>query len=157
MRSMIAAAGVLILLGGCTPRPAEPVGTTDMELRAEAQAEPATEAQAGPGTEPLTAEARADCKARNGEMQRVGMLGTWQCIVRYADAGQRCTDGDQCQGDCRATVDLPAPPASGTPAPPARTTPRPDPTEGVCQASSNYFGCYAVIEDGRARPMICVD
>ncbi|MCS6624478.1 hypothetical protein N0B44_16285 [Roseibacterium beibuensis] len=151
MRSMIAAAGVLILLGACAPEPEGPLETAGTEVPTGAQ-----DAPAGPTTEPPSAQAQADCKARKGEMQRVGMLGTWQCIVRYADAGKPCTDGDQCEGECRAEVDLPPPP-SGPPSPPAKTTPPPAPTAGVCQADSNHFGCYAVIENGRAQPMICVD
>ena len=145
MRSMIAAAGVMILLGACAPEPVEPdVPVADeAELSAGAAARPSTQAQAG-------------CDARNGEMRRVGMLGSWQCIVRYADAGERCTDGDQCEGECRAGANPPPPPGPGepvaTPAPPP-----PSATEGVCQADSNQFGCYAVVEDGRAQPMNCVD
>ncbi len=147
MRPIIAAAaGVLILMGACAPEPEDAVVPV-------AQAPSAAPGQAAPPDDG----AIADCKARSGEMQRVGLLGSWQCIVRYADAGKRCTDGDQCQGDCRAGTDLPPPPRSGEPAPPARTTPPPTPTEGVCQADSNDFGCYAVIENGQARPMICVD
>ena len=140
MRTMIAAAGVLILLGACAPRQAEPVGDVAQ----------------GPSSEAPSAETRAACEARNGAMQRVGLLGSWQCIVRYADAGKRCTDGDQCQGDCRAEVSLPPPPP-GPPVVPEKTAPVPPATEGVCQADSNSFGCYAVIEDGRSAPMICVD
>ena len=140
MRTMIAAAGVLILLGACAPRQ-----------------EPVADVAQTPSTEPPSAEARAACEARSGEMRRVGLLGSWQCIVRYADAGKRCTDGDQCQGDCRSERTLPPPPRPGEP---VVATPAPPPhseTEGVCQADSNSFGCYAVIEDGKSAPMICVD
>jgi hypothetical protein len=42
--------------------------------------------------------AAADCIARNGTMQPVGRMQTMQCVVRYADAGKRCTDSDQCAG-----------------------------------------------------------
>lgn len=147
MRSMIVtAASVLILLGACAPEPVEPAVETA------GQTPPAD----APTTETPSAEAQAACQARGGEMQRVGMLGSWQCIVRYADAGQRCTDGDQCQGDCRSEVTLPPPP-SGPPVVPEKAAPLPPATEGVCQADSNSFGCYAVIEDGKSAPMICVD
>lgn len=88
--------------------------------------------------------AAAACAARNGTMQRVGRLQTMQCVVRYADAGKRCTDGDQCQGDCRYEGDASAlaPGAS---------------VAGVCQADSNRFGCQTPIEDGKAGPTLCVD
>ena len=88
--------------------------------------------------------AAAACAAQNGTMQRVGRLQTLQCVVRYADAGQRCTDGDQCAGDCRYEGD-----ASAL-APDA-------PVAGVCQADSDRFGCQTRIEDGKATPTLCVD
>lgn len=138
MRSMIAALSALALLGACAP------GET-----------PVADEGVGPRAEAPSTQARAECRARGGEMQRVGLLGSWQCIVRYADAGKRCTDGDQCQGDCRAADTRPPPPRAGEPVP-SRPAPQPV-TEGVCQADSNQFGCYAVVEDGRAAPMICVD
>lgn len=141
MRPIIAAAGVLILMGACAPEPA----TTPV----------AENPSAGPQATPPSDTQKADCAARNGEMQRVGLLGSWQCIVRYADAGKPCTDSDQCEGQCRAQVDLPPPP-QGAPTPAPSTPPR-EPTAGVCQADSNNFGCYAVFEDGRAQPMICID
>lgn len=144
MRPIIAAAGVLILMGACAPEPRAPGPVAD-------------DPSASPQVTPPTAKETADCAARNGEMRRVGLLGSWQCIVRHADAGKPCTDSDQCQGQCRAEIDLPPPPADGAPTPPTRTAPPPSPTAGVCQADSNDFGCYAVIEDGRAQPMICVD
>ena len=145
MRSMIAAASVLILLGACAPETAGPYVPVADEAELSV-----------PAAAPPSAQAQTDCDARDGEMQRVGMLGSWQCIVRYADAGKRCTDGDQCQGDCRSEVTLPPPP-SGPPVVAERTAPVPSATEGVCQADSNAFGCYAVIEDGKSAPMICVD
>ena len=43
----------------------------------------------------------ADCAARGGTMQAVGRAQTMQCVVRYADAGKRCTTGSDCAGDCR--------------------------------------------------------
>jgi len=88
--------------------------------------------------------AEAACAARNGTMQRVGRLQTMQCVVRYADAGKRCTDGDQCAGDCRYEGDVSAiaPNAS---------------VAGVCQADSNRFGCQTPIEDGKATPTLCID
>lgn len=85
----------------------------------------------------------AACMARGGTMQRVGRAQSLQCVVAYADAGKRCTDGDQCQGDCRVE-DTPWPAAGAQAA-------------GVCQADSRPFGCYAKIESGRAEAALCVD
>lgn len=88
--------------------------------------------------------AAADCIARHGTMQRVGRMQTMQCVVRYADAGKRCTDSDQCAGECR-TADVAARPAEG-----AATT-------GICQADSNRFGCFTRVENGKAEATLCID
>lgn len=87
--------------------------------------------------------AAADCLARNGTMQPVGRMQTLQCVVRYADAGKRCTDSDQCAGECR-TADA-ARPAEGAA------------VAGICQADSNGFGCFTRVEDGKAEATLCVD
>lgn len=87
--------------------------------------------------------AAADCAARGGLMTRVGRMQSLQCVIRYADAGKRCTDGDDCLGDCRVegAVVLPA----GREA------------TGICAADSNRFGCITTIEDGKAEPTLCID
>ena len=87
--------------------------------------------------------AEAACAAQGGSMQRVGRLQTLQCVVRYADAGKRCTSGDQCQGDCVSST------LGGDQTPPA--------TSGQCAADSNRFGCRTTIENGRAQPTLCID
>ncbi len=85
----------------------------------------------------------ADCAARGGTMQAVGRAQTMQCVVRYADAGKRCTTGSDCAGDCRI---------ESTPFPEAGAA-----AVGQCQADSRPFGCHASVENGKARPAICVD
>ena len=76
-------------------------------------------------------------------MQHVGRLQSWQCVVTYADAGKRCTDGDQCQGDC--WLEDGAPPKPGQPA------------TGVCQPTSSRFGCHTTVKDGKADVGLCID
>lgn len=83
------------------------------------------------------------CTARGGEMRQVGRMQSWQCVVKYADAGQRCTDGSQCQGDCEIA-------GNNGLAPGAAAT-------GVCQADSNRFGCRTTIKDGKAEAALCID
>ena len=97
-----------------------------------------------PGGAATGQSAEAACAARNGSMQRVGRLQTLQCVVRYADAGKRCTDGDQCAGDCRL------PEGTGEVAPNASVA-------GVCQADSNNFGCHTSVEDGKVGVGLCID
>lgn len=83
------------------------------------------------------------CTARGGEMRQVGRAQTWQCVIKYAEAGKRCTDGSQCEGDCEI------PGNSGIAAGAAAT--------GVCQADSNRFGCRTTVENGKAGNTLCID
>lgn len=94
---------------------------------------------------PPTAEeiAAADCTARGGKMQEVGRMRTLQCVIQYADAGRPCRTGSDCLGDCRTAGSVAV--LEGRE------------TTGVCQATSDRFGCYTRVEDGKATPTICVD
>ena len=94
---------------------------------------------------PETAEA-GDCAARGGKMLPQGRMQSLQCVVSYADAGKRCTDGDDCQGDCRVEESA----SGGFPTAGAAAV-------GRCQASSSRFGCYTTVENVRAEATICVD
>lgn len=85
-----------------------------------------------------------DCLARGGKMVPQGRMQTMRCLVSYADAGKRCTDGDDCQGDCRIE-DTAAASQAGQAA------------VGQCQANSSRFGCYTTVENGKAEATICVD
>ncbi|WP_293825217.1 hypothetical protein [uncultured Brevundimonas sp.] len=92
---------------------------------------------------PLQSAEAAACATRGGVMKQVGRMQVWRCVTRYADAGNRCTDGDQCQGDCR--VEGNAGIAAGTA------------SAGVCQATSDRFGCHATVTDGKVGPTLCID
>lgn len=86
----------------------------------------------------------AACAARGGELRPVGRMQSLQCVIKYADAGKRCTDGDDCLGDCRIE-DMAARPQEGAPA------------VGQCQASSDRFGCFTTVEHGQAGATLCID
>lgn len=102
----------------------------------------------GFGNEPepvaVLEDATADCAVRGGRMQPVGRMQTIQCVAPYADAGKRCTDSDQCAGQCRVP-DGAARPAQGAA------------VVGRCQADDNPFGCFTRVEDGKAEATLCVD
>jgi hypothetical protein len=87
--------------------------------------------------------AEADCTAQGGKMQRVGRAQSLQCVIAYPDAGKTCRDGDDCMGQCRVP--------GGVIVPEGRAV------EGRCVATSDPFGCYTQVEDGRATAAICVD
>jgi len=100
---------------------------------------------AGACTPSLTPQqlAERDCAAQGGKMQRVGRAQTLQCVIAYPDAGKTCRDGDDCLGDCRVP--------GGVIVDDGR------PVAGQCAASSDRFGCYTRVEDGRATAAICID
>ncbi|MBB5744965.1 hypothetical protein [Brevundimonas variabilis] len=98
---------------------------------------------ADPAKPVQSAEAGA-CAARGGTLRPVGRMQSMQCIVSYADAGKRCTDGDQCEGDCRVEGNTGI--AEGGTV-----------TAGVCQVDSNRFGCFTTVKNGRAEATLCVD
>lgn len=106
---------------------------------------PASDAEVPVASAPgqsLTPEASA-CRARGGTLRAVGRMQSMQCVVSYADANTVCTDGDQCQGDCRVEAGQNL--APGTPA------------SGRCQPTTDRFGCITTIEDGRADVTLCID
>jgi hypothetical protein len=91
-----------------------------------------------------TADERAKCEAVGGRIEKVGRLGTEQCIQTYPDAGKTCSDSEDCLGECRIRDDL-------MDVKPGK------PVEGVCQAEDTPFGCHAWVVRGVAGPTICVD
>ena len=125
LKALLFAAG--LALAACSPTPAP---------------EPVVPTADAPEKATMTISDSA-CTARGGQMQQVGRMQSWQCVVKYADAGKRCTDGDQCQGDCRVEGNTGVAPGAAT--------------AGVCQATSDRFGCNTPVEDGKAGPTLCID
>jgi len=89
---------------------------------------------------PTAAETRA-CAARGGTIQPICMMGELACVVRYRDAGKRCSDKRDCTGECLY---------EGPDPPPERAT-------GTCQRTSDPCGCKAPIHHGHAEPALCAD
>lgn len=129
MKRLLIAAAVL-LAAACQPMPA---GT-----------QTADQGALPPLTQSPSSLNAAECAARGGKMLAQGRMQTVMCVLGYADAGKRCTDGDDCQGSCRIE-DIPNAPRAGASA------------VGRCQASSASFGCYTTVENGKAEATICVD
>lgn len=120
-----------VLMAACQPLPAND-GPTDL-----AEVTPASQSVAG-------SEDAAACARAGGKMLPQGRMQSVRCVITYADAGQRCTDGDDCAGDCRVG-DVANAPAAGTNA------------VGQCQVNSSRFGCYTTVENGKAEATLCVD
>ena len=129
-------AGLAILMAACQPMPASD-GPTEI-----AAIVPAGQTVIGPSV--AGSEDAAACARAGGKMLPQGRMQSVRCVISYADAGRRCTDGDDCAGDCRVG-DVANPPAAGAPA------------VGQCQASSSRFGCYTTVEGGKAEATLCVD
>ena len=94
----------------------------------------------------LSPESRASCLARNGRVLIAGLSGNETCALPLADAGKKCTSGDQCIGDCLLDESKPRPARGST----RRVT-------GICQPTDYGFGCRTLIERGRIKYNICVD
>ncbi|HEY8614987.1 hypothetical protein [Phenylobacterium sp.] len=92
-----------------------------------------------PGRQPPDA---AACARQGGTVRPVCMLGRPMCVIPFADAGKACTDGDQCQGDCRFQGAKPPPGGKVT---------------GQCQRSNDPCGCFSNVEDGQVTGGLCVD
>jgi hypothetical protein len=82
------------------------------------------------------------CAARGGKIQRVCMMGAFECVVRHRDGGKRCSDGRECSsGKCVYEGRHPAPKNA----------------TGGCQRDSDPCGCRAFVVGGRVQPALCVD
>lgn len=82
------------------------------------------------------------CRANGGAFQRVCMMGNTMCVIRFADAGETCSDGADCQsGRCYGAMDA-QPGAAAT---------------GKCAPTNDPCGCFQRIVNGRAEPALCVD
>ena len=100
-------ATLAVLMAACQPIPASD-GTTEI-----AAIVPAGQTVIGPSV--AGSEDAAACARAGGKMLPQGRMQSVRCVITYADAGRRCTDGDDCAGDCRVE-DVASPPAAGAPA-----------------------------------------
>ena len=141
------AALTALVLAACQPMPQnDPAAPAQMAEIEAPQSIPALPDGADPAlaAESSTQETQAACTARGGKLRRVGRLQSVQCVVSYPDAGQRCTDSDDCQGDCRIPENG-AVPAEGAA------------VVGQCQQTNMSFGCFTRVEDGKADATLCID
>ena len=120
----------LLVLSACAASPVQETPSTDDYQRISFEGEAATPQE------------RARCEAAGGEVQRAGRLGWEACIQTFADAGDTCSDSSDCLGECRNTDEFVA---DGAPA------------TGQCAVNDSPFGCHQTIENGIARPALCVD
>ncbi len=134
---------VAVLCASCTSNletspPSEPVDTTPTTT--ESSYTPISFELENRDDEPSDAE-RKRCTDAGGSVMRDGILGVYRCTQNYPDAGQACSNSSECLGRCEV---------EGLVADDGAAT-------GVCQRTDSPFGCFAIVENGQARPAICVD
>jgi hypothetical protein len=95
---------------------------------------------------PPEAKDEQTCKAVGGDWRPVCSRGTLTCVVTYADAGEACRGGEDCQGGKCLQVDKPSGPAGSG-----------KDVTGTCVETSNPCGCFTFVEDGRVTRTICDD
>ncbi|MBI5489157.1 MAG: hypothetical protein HY905_17610 [Deltaproteobacteria bacterium] len=105
-------------------------------------------------TNPVLAEARAECEACRGVWGRHGLAQSEGCICGTGDEGKECRDGADCEGPCVFERFEEVAPGMGVPV-------------GRCAGSRVLFGCNPLIRDGAGAdppqplpgraPTICVD
>lgn len=148
MRVLLAT--LALIIAACSG-PAEPAAETP-EAPVVAAEEPSFPVEDLPVQEKTIEDLRAEslaaidkeaCAAKGGEVRQEGMLGTWRCVVPYADAGKACRDKADCQGKCLL--------------PPESEAVTGGEANGACQANDSPFGCYAEVIDGKVAGAICVD
>lgn len=99
--------------------------------------------QANKPLPPKVAKDKNSCLEQNGEWMKAGILGNYMCIFKASDAGKTCSDSKACEYRCLAS-------SAFTPKETKKVT-------GICQASSNPFGCRSEVIKGVAQPALCAD
>ena len=84
-----------------------------------------------------------ECIDSGGAWQRLGRMQIHGCVHKAADAGKPCKDSAECQ--LKRCLFIGAAPAEGTSA------------QGICMPTSDSFGCYRAVRNGRVMPEICQD
>ena len=106
-------------------------------------------AESGPTAPPQSATVvptdEQTCRVAGGTWRPVCMMGTLACVVRYADAGKTCRDGDECQGRQCRYEGKEKPDWEGRVA------------TGKCLAYSDPCGCFTLVEDGKIMGTLCAD
>ncbi len=80
-------------------------------------------------------------------MERRGMQNRLVCVIRFPDAGKKCSDKNDCAGSCM--IDLGR--REYSQAELARTH------IGACQVDDKPFGCWAHLVNGKVSGWFCAD
>ncbi len=94
---------------------------------------------------PVIPKDEQSCRVAGGTWRPVCLMGTPACVIKFADAGKTCRDGDDCQGrQCRYE---------------GKELPNMDgkPATGKCLSHSDPCGCFTLVEDGKIQGTLCAD
>jgi hypothetical protein len=119
MRALIVAAVIGTFAAGCHRNEARPL------------------AVGPPAKRPSNA---AECRSCKGEWGVHGLLQVEDCLCRTRDAGQRCRDGLECEGECLLQAGAVEVVEQG---PPRRGF-----FVGKCSEFDRMFGCHLLLMDG---------
>jgi len=121
-----------------TPTPSE--SSTTATTKTNATYTPITFELENREDEPTDAE-RMRCTDAGGTVQRDGILGFYRCTQDLPDGGKACSNSSECLGRCLVQGEVAD---DGT-------------AVGACQRTDSPFGCFSMVENGRATPGFCVD
>lgn len=144
----IALVAATLGLAGCAAAssPGAPANRTESAPAANTQSGAGQGAAVANRIDPNLPQRDRDCLARGGQPGKAGITADWVCVTPRPDAGKACTGSSECDGDC---IYAPKP---GEPRPQPG-----DPVAGICQATSNDYGCRDQVEEGRFVGTLCVD
>jgi hypothetical protein len=128
-----------------TPAPTESMPATQAQTRAETQTQAQTQARTQTQAQAQTPARKpprnaAECRRCKGEWGVHGLLQVESCLCRTHDAGKRCRDGYECEGECvvddgKTEVVDRGPPPRGF-------------FIGKCSEFDHLFGCMKLLMDG---------
>ena len=91
---------------------------------------------------PATISSQEQCEALGGRWGPGGFLQEHRCLLKMKDAGKTCHDNNDCESACVAPNN-------------ARAGDR---VAGHCfEYNDVRGGCRAYVENGRAKPEVCID
>jgi pimeloyl-ACP methyl ester carboxylesterase len=112
------------------------------EFAGHCRADAVAETAASAATATVGVDATA-CQARGGEVRPVCRRQVPRCVVRYPDAGKRCSNKSDCQGRCLVDGERSLRPG--------------DPANGRCEEDDDPCGCKFEVKNGKLAGGICVD
>ncbi len=78
---------------------------------------------------------KEECLAKGGSWQKWGLAQLEYCQIPSQDAGKSCTDNSQCTYKCISTSEV----------------------SGKCATYKNTYGCFSIVENGKAQQTLCAD